>query len=93
MKTQIVILKLESWSFKPKDSEKELSGTSAVYLLEDFELQRTTVKDDILHQLQKTKLPALFEVDIKPIQKYNNGRQQLKYELNSVKLLNEVKVF
>lgn len=93
MKTQIVILKTEDWKFKPKDQDKELSGTSAVYLLEDFDLQRTTVKDEILSLVKKQKLPALFEVDLKPIQKYSNGKAQLKYELHSVKFLNEVKVF
>ena len=92
MKTQIAILKLEQWKFKTEKGQ-ELEGSSAFFLLEDFELQRTTVKNEVLAVIQKSKLPAIFEVDLKPIQKYNNGKAQLKYELNSVKFLNEIKVF
>lgn len=52
-----------------KRTGQELSSTSTVYLLEDFDLQRTTVKGEILSLVKKQKLPALFEVDLKPIQK------------------------
>ena len=92
MKTQVAILKLESWKFKTEKGQ-ELEGSSAFFLLEDYELQRTTVKNELLSTIQKTKLPALFEVDLKPVQKYNNGKAQLKYEINSVKFINEIKVF
>lgn len=92
MKTTIFILKLETWSFK-NEKNQELSGSSAVYLLEDYELQRTTVKDELLNQLSKATLPALFEVDLKPVQKYTNGKAKLKYEINSLKHLSAVKVF
>lgn len=92
MKTQVAILKLESWKFKTEKGQ-ELEGSSAFFLLEDYELQRTTVKNELLATIQKTKLPALFEVDLKPVQKYNNGKAQLKYEINSVKFINEIKVF
>lgn len=92
MKTQVAILKLENWKFKTEKGQ-ELEGSSAFFLLEDYELQRTTVKNELLATIQKTKLPALFEVDLKPVQKYNNGKAQLKYEINSVKFINEIKVF
>lgn len=92
MKTTIVILNTEEWNFKTEDG-KELQGISAIYLLEDYELQRTTVKDDLLNTVQKTKLPALFEVDLKPVQKYNKGKAQLKYEIHSLKFIKELQIF
>ena len=91
MKTQITILKLEDWTFK-NEQGKELSGTSAVYLLEDYELQRTTLTPEQITQAGKT-LPALFEVDLKPVQKYSNGKARLKYEINSLKFIKETPIF
>ncbi|MBU9542853.1 hypothetical protein [Burkholderia multivorans] len=92
MKTTICILKLEDWKFKTEQGQ-ELQGKSAVYLLEDYDLNRTTLKDDLLVLVQKSTLPATFEADLKAVQKFNNGKAKLKYEINSLKLINSVKVF
>lgn len=92
MKTQILILKLEDWKFK-NQSGQELEGVSAVYLLEDYDFQRTTLTNEQLNQIKSLTLPAVFEVDIKAVQKYSNGKARLRYEINSLKHIKEVSIF
>jgi len=98
MKTQIAILSLSPWKFTPKGQVQERSGFSAIFLIEGYEYHKITVKDEVLSAIQKSKLPAIFEVDLKPENKRNqddNGKvtYKLTYQLNSVKFLNEIKVF
>jgi hypothetical protein len=92
MKTTILITHTNSWRFKAENGQ-ELAGISAVWLTEDFEQNRTTLKGDMLTLVEKSKLPALFEADVKAVQKYNNGKASLKYEINSLQPLKQVEIF
>jgi hypothetical protein len=93
MKTTILITNLDSWGPFKDERGVERSGVSAVYLFEDFEQSRTTLKDQLLTQVQSAKLPALFDADLKPVQRYNGGKASLKYEISSLKFVKEVNLF
>jgi len=93
MKTNIAVFKLAPWNFKTED-QRELSGFSALWSFDNFDnINRTTVKEGNLELLQSVKLPAIFEVELQPVQKYNKGKASLKYEISSFKLLKEVQIF
>jgi hypothetical protein len=93
MKTNILITKLKEWSMKTDDG-KEMNGVSAHYLTDEYDDQRTTIKDEALEVVKKANLPALFEADVNPVAKKDaSGRAVMKYEIRSLKFLNSVKVF
>lgn len=92
MKTQILILSTNEWNFKTEDN-KEISGTSAIYLTDDFDYQRSTVKNEVLAVVNSVKLPAYFDAEVKVAQKFNNGKSQLKFDITSLKVIKEVQLF
>lgn len=92
MKTQILVLDLKEWNFKTEKGQ-EIEGTSALFILDDYDFQRSTLKGDMLEMVKKTKLPAIFDAEVKAIQKYNNGKAQLKYEVSYLKFVKELPIF
>lgn len=92
MKAQILILDKQDFNFKTDDN-KEISGTSLIYLTDDYNYQRSTARNEVLQLINSTKLPAYFEADVKVVQKTNNGKSQLKFDITSLKLVKETVLF
>lgn len=93
MKTTIAVYALKNWGPYKTEDGREISGISAIWSFEDHETIKTTLKGDLLALVQSSKLPALFEAEVKPVQKYNKGKATLAYEINSLKFLKEVQIF
>lgn len=91
MKIQIAILSVSSWNFKDDKTGIERSGNTATFLLDDFSQSKITLSDEQLKEINKIKLPALFEANVI----YQHKYQKYKFDNSPQNLvaIRELKIF
>lgn len=91
MKINIVILSVKNWEFRDKETGTMRSGNSAVFLLDDFSQSKITVTDEQVKEINKMKLPALFEAHVVFQHKYQ--KYQFTDTQNNLIAVRELKIF